>query len=54
MKHVEHLTEINELRKVASCRLYSENKLVMQGPMNVKSVSGQPISPIIKGQFLDS
>jgi len=25
MKHVDHLTEINKLRKVPSCWLYSEN-----------------------------
>ena len=29
LKHVEHLTEINELRKDASCWLYSENKLTL-------------------------
>jgi len=37
LKHVEHLTEINKLRKVASCWLYSANILAMHGPMNVKN-----------------
>ena len=36
MKHVEHLREINKLRNVASCWLYSTNILAMHGPMNVK------------------
>jgi len=36
LKHEEPLTEINKLRKVASCWLYSENILAMHGPMNVK------------------
>jgi len=36
LKHVEHLTEINEMRKVASCWLYSANILAMHGPMNVE------------------
>jgi len=36
MKHVEHPTEINKLRNVASCWLYSANILAMHGPMNVK------------------
>ena len=36
LKHVERLTEINELRNVASCWLYSENILAMHGYMNVK------------------
>jgi len=35
MKDVERLTEINKLRKIASCWLYSENILAMHGPMNV-------------------
>jgi len=37
LKHAEHLTEINELRNVSSCRLYCENVLVMHGHMNVES-----------------
>jgi len=36
LKHVERLTEINKLRKVASCWLYSENTLAMHGHKNVK------------------
>ena len=36
LKRVECLTEINKLRNVASCWLYSANILVMHGPMNVK------------------
>jgi len=40
MKHVERLTEINKLRNVASCPLYSENTLAMHGPMNVKRKTG--------------
>jgi len=36
LKHVERLTEINKLRNVASCWLYSANILAMHGPMNVK------------------
>ena len=36
LKHVEHLTEINKLRNVASCWLYTANILAMHGPMNVK------------------
>jgi len=36
LKHAEHLTEINKLRKVASRWLYFENILAMHGPMNVK------------------
>jgi len=36
LKHVERLTEINKLRNLASCWLYSENMLVMHGHMNVK------------------
>ena len=32
LKHVERLTEINKLRIVASCWLYSEIILTMQGP----------------------
>jgi len=36
LKHVERLTDINKLRNVASCWLYSENILVMHGHMNVK------------------
>jgi len=36
LKHVQRLTEINKLRKVASCWLYSENILAMHGHMNVK------------------
>jgi len=35
LKHVLRLTEINKLRKFASCWLYSENILAMHGPMNV-------------------
>jgi len=41
LKHVERLTEINKLRTVASCWLYSENILAMHGPMNVKKCSVQ-------------
>ena len=37
LKHVQRLTEINKLRNVASCWLYSENILAMHGPMNVKN-----------------
>jgi len=33
---VEHLTEINKLRKVVSCRLHSANISAMHGPANVK------------------
>jgi hypothetical protein len=40
LKHVERLTGINKLRKVASCWLYSENMLAMHGPTNVKVVLG--------------
>ena len=38
LKHVERLTEINKLRNVASCLLYSANirVLAMHGPVNVK------------------
>jgi len=36
LKHAERLTEINKLRNVASCWLYSENILAMHGPINVK------------------
>jgi len=36
LKHVERLTEINKLRKVASCWLCSANILAMHGPMNVQ------------------
>jgi len=36
LKHVDRLTEINNLRKVASCWLYSANILAMHGRMNVK------------------
>ena len=36
LKHVERLKEINKLRKVTSCWLYSANILAMHGPMNVK------------------
>jgi len=36
LKHAERLTEINKLRNVAPCWLYSENTLAMHGPMNVK------------------
>ena len=35
-KHVEYLTEINKLRNVASCWLYSANILAKHGLMNVK------------------
>jgi len=38
LKQVERLTEINNLRKVASCWLYSENTLAMHGPVNVKFI----------------
>ena len=37
MKHVERLTEINKLRNVASCWLYTANILGMHGHMNVRS-----------------
>ena len=37
LKHVERLTEIKKLIKVASCSLYSENIFAMHGPINVKS-----------------
>ena len=36
LKHVERLTEINEMRNFASCWLYSANILAMHGPVNVK------------------
>ena len=36
LKHVERLTEINKLRNVASCWLYTANILAMHRPMNVK------------------
>ena len=36
LKHVQRLTEINKLRNVASCWLYSANILTMHGLMNVK------------------
>ena len=36
LKHVEHLTEINKLRNVASFWLYSEHILAMYGPTSVK------------------
>jgi len=36
LRHVERLTEINKLWNVASCWLYSENKLAMHGPMTVE------------------
>jgi len=36
LKHVDRLTEINKLRKAASCWLYSEIVFAMHGPMNVK------------------
>ena len=35
LKHVERLTEINNLRNLASCWLYSAIILAMHGPMNV-------------------
>jgi len=35
LKHLERLTEINKLRNVASCWLYSANILAMHGPVNV-------------------
>ena len=37
LKHVERLTEINKLRNIASCWLYSGNILAMHGPMSVRS-----------------
>ena len=37
-KHVQRLTEINKLRNVASCWMYSENILEMHGPMNIKPI----------------
>jgi len=36
LKHVERLTKINKLRKVASYWLYSEKILAMHGSINVK------------------
>jgi len=36
LKHVERLTETNNLRKVSSCWLYPANILAMHGSMNVK------------------
>jgi len=36
LKHVERLTEINKLRKVASFWLYSANIFVIHGSLNVK------------------
>ena len=44
-KHVERLTEINKLRKFASCWLYSANILAMHGPMNVKKVTENYSTP---------
>ena len=38
LKHVERLTEINKLRKVASCWSCSKDILAMHGPMNVKKL----------------
>ena len=38
LKHVECLTQINELRNVASFWLYSENILEMHGLMNAKKI----------------
>ena len=36
LKRVQHLTEINKLRNIASCWLYSANISAMHGPMKVK------------------
>jgi len=41
LKHVEHLTEINKLRNVASCWLTATNILAMHGPMNGKNTTKQ-------------
>jgi len=38
LKHVKRLKEINKLRNIASCWLYSENILAMHGPINVKLI----------------
>jgi len=44
LKHVDYLKEINKLRNVASCLLYSANirVLAMHGPMNVKRINVKP------------
>jgi len=39
LKHVEHLTEINKLRNVASFWLYSANILATHGLMSVKIIN---------------
>ena len=36
LKHVQHLTELNKLRKAASSWLYSANILAIHGLVNVK------------------
>jgi len=36
LKSVQRLTEINKLWNIASCWLYSENILMMHGPINVR------------------
>ena len=46
LKHVERLTEIDKLRKVASCWLYSENILAMHGPKNVKFTGNRLMSTV--------
>ena len=38
LEHLEPLVEINILRNVASCWLYSANILAMHGPVNVKKI----------------
>jgi len=54
MKHVERLTEINKLRKVASYWLYSENILAMHGPMNVTKKGQLTALHILTFMFLES
>ena len=43
LKHVYRLTEINKLRIIGSCWLYSANILAMHGPMNVKCKCYLPV-----------
>jgi len=44
LKHVERLTEINQMRNFAPCWLYSANILAMHGPMNVKWIDYSEVS----------
>ena len=54
-KHVERLTEINKLRKLASCWFYPENILAMHGTVNVKHTQNSALiqlSPVNKQTIL--